>query len=92
MGCSIEGIHPLEFMRFVKEKTLMDLQATINRTKLWEIINVTSYLLPNSTLMIKDSWISNTQFPNPNTINSNFSTHTISTNICKNVYFSPNVG
>jgi hypothetical protein len=92
MGYSIERLQPLEFMRFVKEGTLMDLQATINKTKLCETIKVTTYYLPNFTPMIKDSWIFNTQFPNTNTINSNFSTHTISTNICKNVYFSPSVG
>jgi hypothetical protein len=92
MGPSIERMRPLEFMRFVKEGTLMDLQATIDRTKLWETINVTTYYLPNSTPMIEDSWIFNTQFPNANTINSNFSTHTMSTNICKNVYFNPSVG
>jgi hypothetical protein len=63
MGSSIKGMQPLEFMKFVKEETSMDLQATINRTKLWETINVTTYYLPNSTMVIEDSWIFNTQFP-----------------------------
>jgi hypothetical protein len=90
-GSSIERMQPLEFMRFVKDETSMDLQATIDRTKLWETINVTIYYLPNSTPM-KYVWIFNTRFPNVNTINSSFSTHTISTDICKNVYFSPSVG
>jgi len=59
MGLFIEGLKPFEFM---KEKTLVDLQATINRAKVWNTINVTAYYLPNSNSMIRNSWTSTPQF------------------------------
>jgi hypothetical protein len=66
MGYSIERMQPLEFMRFVKEETLMDLHATINKTKLWETINISAYYLPNSTPMIEVGYsIPNSPMPIP---------------------------
>jgi hypothetical protein len=63
MGLFIEGLKPFELMRFVKKGTLVDLQATINRAKLWETINVITYYFPNSNSMIGGSWTLTPQFP-----------------------------
>jgi len=49
MELFIKGLRALELMRFVKEKTLVDLQAAINRTKWSKTINVSTYYLSNST-------------------------------------------
>lgn len=63
MGLFIEGLRPFELVKFVKEGTLVDLQATINQAKLWETINTITYYFPHSNSMIGGSWRSTPQFP-----------------------------
>jgi len=46
VGLLIEGLRPLELMKFVKEGTPTNFPTTINQTKLWETTNVITLYLP----------------------------------------------